>query len=240
MKTFESLTMVGQLEPTFVTFTVLATVFEPMALVTITLMVYEPTCVKTGVNVCAEALLKITPVAGEVDQAYGQPAAVVLTFEEEPTLNEHGRPPAVQSPLRTGSGPFISCVSAVDVSMFKPAQPPVTAVGDVIARRALMPRLVNALLATVNAGMVVPVPPGPLTRTAPLASRRSHLYCSAAACAAESTLVSDVTRDALLKVMSVDVELMSIAEANGSTAYFTPLMSIGMSESETWLGEEPV
>src|SRR6266542_2281137 len=124
--------------------------------------------------------------------------------------------------------------------MPRPAQPPVTAVGEVMTRRALMPRLVNALLATVNGWIDAPVPPGPLCRTLPLESRRSHLYCSAAICAAERTLVSAVILEPLLNVMSVDVEVTSIAAANGRTEYLTPLMSIGMSESETWFGDEPV
>ena len=89
--------------------------------------------------------------------------------------------------------------------MLRPAQPPVTAVGEVMTRRALMPRLVNALFATVNAGIDAPVPPGPLCRTLLLESRRSHLYCSAATCAAERTLPSAVILEPLLKVMSVDV-----------------------------------
>src|SRR5256885_1829422 len=155
-------------------------------------------------------------------------------------LNEHGGPPAVQSPLSTGSGPLRSCVTAADVSMLRPAQPPVTAVGEVMTRRALMPRLVNALLATVKAGIAAPVPPGPLCRTALPASRRSHLYCRAATCAAERMLPSAVILEPLLKVMSVDVEVTSIAAANGRPADLTPLMSIGMSERETWFGDEPV
>src|SRR5437764_14860478 len=155
-------------------------------------------------------------------------------------LNAHGGPPAVQSPLRTGSGPLSSWVKAVELSMPRPAQPPVAAVGEVMTRRALMPRLVNALFATVNAGIDAPVPPGPLCRTLLLESRRSHLYCSAAICAAERMLASAVILEPLLKVMSVDVEVTSIAAANGRTAYFVLLMSIGMSESETSFGDEPV
>src|SRR5438128_4706462 len=121
--------------------------------------------------------------------------------------------------------------------MPRPAQPPVTTVGEVMTRRALMPRLVNALLATVNAGIDAPVPPRPLCRTLLLESRRSHLYCSAATCAAERTLPSAVILEPLLKVMSVDVEVMSMDAANGRTAYLAPLMSIGMSESETSFGD---
>src|SRR6266568_5682788 len=100
MKTFKSLTMSWQVEPAFVTLTVFATVFEPTAFATVTLMVYGPVLVKTGVNVCAEALLKRTPEDGETDQAYTHPSAVGLAPDAEETLNEHGGPPLVQSPLR--------------------------------------------------------------------------------------------------------------------------------------------
>src|SRR6185436_20198693 len=114
--------------------------------------------------------------------------------------------------------------------MFRPAQLPVTAVVEVRTRRARMPRLVNALLATVKGWTTGPVPAGPAWMTLLLESRRSHLYVSAATCAAVRTLVSPVTRESLLKVMSVDVGVRLTAAANGRTAYFTPLMSMGMSE----------
>jgi hypothetical protein len=59
--------------------------------------------------------------------------------------------------------------------MLNPAQPPVTGVGEVMTRRARMPRLVKRLFATVNDEMAGPVPFGPAWMTASFASRRSNL-----------------------------------------------------------------
>ena len=91
-----------------------------------------------------------------------------------------------------------------------------------------MPRLVNELFAAVNGG-TAPEPLGPATRTLPAASMSCQRYCSAAACAAESTVVSPVVRTAAVNVMPLLDGAVAIDAANGRTEYAAPWMPIGRS-----------
>src|SRR6266513_147992 len=92
----------------------------------------------------------------------------------------------------------------------------------------LMPRPVNELFAAVNGG-TAPEPLGPATRTLPAASMSCQRYCSAAACAAERTVVSPVVRTAAVKVMPLLDGAVAIDAANGRTEYGAPWMPIGRS-----------
>src|SRR5262249_23096600 len=114
-----------------------------------------------------------------------------------------------------------------------------TGVGEARVSRARMPRLVKELLATVKTG-TAPLPVGPARMTLFDASRSDQRYVSAAACAALRIVASPVTRTVALKARVSAAGVGVVVAPNGCTEYAALPIAIGMSESDTSLGDVPV